>query len=358
MKVAIMTFQFADNYGAMLQACALKKYLSDKGAEVSFIDYTPENEKRFYSLNPFSAKDLKGIIKKALQYKERVNIHKRFLEFQKSELGVPSGIEYNPEKLEKDFDIVIVGSDQVWNPKIVGDTAPYLFKGISSECIKASYAASMSIIDKESFSSDTIRSALSEFNYVSVREDGARKLLNSYGLSVKTVVDPVFLPDVSYWNRFEKKPKSINANEQYAIMYLLRDDENCVNSAEKYAKKHKIKLYYVHPLNRRLKSEQANLIADADPHEFVWLINHADAVFTNSFHATSFSIIFEKKLQYIHKKELGERVADLLSVSSLTQSEDGCVIASCNNSPAFTARKKVSVDFIDNIFNSLKGDVK
>ena len=126
MRVAVLTFQFADNYGAMLQACALKHYLSALGAEVSFIDYTPEQERRFYSLNPFCGKGLRGILKKTLQITERPRIHKRFDEFRKEELGVPSGIAYDPERLARDFDLIVAGSDQIWNKRIVGDVAPYI----------------------------------------------------------------------------------------------------------------------------------------------------------------------------------------------------------------------------------------
>ena len=179
-------------------------------------------------------------------------------------------------------------------------------------------------------------------------------MLSSLGLEVKTVVDPVFLPTASYWKQFGKKPQSVAPDERYAVMYLLRDDADCIERAERYARKQNIRLFTVHPLNRRVRSKSAQLIADADPREFVWLIEHADAVFTNSFHATSFSAIFEKKLMYLHQKELGERAADLLGTVRVTPADDDLVTVSCENSTGFTERKAISTEFIDSVFRAAK----
>lgn len=354
MRVAVLTFQFADNYGAMLQACALKHYLSALGAEVSFIDYTPEQERRFYSLNPFCGKGLRGILKKTLQITERPRIHKRFDEFRKEELGVPSGIAYDPERLARDFDLIVAGSDQIWNKRIVGDVAPYLLKGVPKDCVKASYAASLSVVERSDYESAETLDALKDFDFISVREAGSQRMLSSLGLEVKTVVDPVFLPTASYWKQFGKKPQSVAPDERYAVMYLLRDDADCIERAERYAREQNIILFTVHPLNRRVRSKSAQLIADADPREFVWLIEHADAVFTNSFHATSFSAIFEKKLMYLHQKELGERAADLLGTVRVTPADDDLVTVSCENSTGFTERKAISTEFIDSVFRAAK----
>lgn len=354
MKAAILTFQFADNYGAMLQAYALKEYLTKKGAQVTFIDYTPDKERVFYSLNPFAEKGLKKIIKKSIQVRKRVHIHKRFQLFRKSNLNVPSGIKYAPDKLADEFDVIIVGSDQVWNKKIVGNISPYFLKGVPEKCIKASYAASMSIVDKKDIERGDSVSLLKKFDFLSVREDSARVLLEKYGLTVKTVVDPVFLLTASDWRGFGTKPKAIKEDEKYAVIYLLREDERCVKEAEIYTEKYNIKLYYIHPLNNKLKSKRAKLIKNTDPREFVWLIENADAVFTNSFHATSFSMIFEKKLKHILKKELGARVPDLLGVADIKECGDGCVTASCENSLDFKKRKSLSVEYIDNVINAAK----
>ena len=249
---------------------------------------------------------------------------------------------------------VICGSDQIWNKRIVGDVAPYLLKGVPKDCVKASYAASLSVVERSDYESAETLDALKDFDFISVREAGSQRMLSSLGLEVKTVVDPVFLPTASYWKQFGKKPQSVAPDERYAVMYLLRDDADCIERAERYARKQNIRLFTVHPLNRRVRSKSAQLIADADPREFVWLIEHADAVFTNSFHATSFSAIFEKKLMYLHQKELGERAADLLGTVRVTPADDDLVTVSCENSTGFTERKAISTEFIDSVFRAAK----
>lgn len=350
MNIAILTFQFADNYGAMLQAYALKSYLTELGHRVEFIDYTPEKQRVFYSPNPFLEKGLKSKIKKLLQFRSLCGIHKRFDEFRTDYLNVPSGIPYDPARLSSQFDCVIVGSDQVWNERIVGDLSPYLFEGVSDPCLKASYAASMSIIDKDAAERSGMKDALSHFKYVSVREDSVRVFLEELGIHATTVVDPVFLLTSDKWSSFAVKPETIGS-EPYAFMYLLREDGECVAEAERYAKEHGLKLYYAHPLNRKLNSRQAVLVKDADPREFVWLIEHASIVFTNSFHATAFSAIFSKTIHYSHQQSLGDRVKDLLSI---IEAEGEIVTLSVSGKEKFLKRYADSVNFLEDVLSRAK----
>ena len=167
----------------------------------------------------------------------------------------------------------------------------------------------------------------------------------------KAVVAPLSYPDKVVL-QFDEKNYLVTKDEK--LLKIVCDYADCIERAERYARKQNIRLFTVHPLNRRVRSKSAQLIADADPREFVWLIEHADAVFTNSFHATSFSAIFEKKLMYLHQKELGERAADLLGTVRVTPADDDLVTVSCENSTGFTERKAISTEFIDSVFRAAK----
>ena len=349
MKTAILTFQFAENYGALLQAYALKEYLVKKGAEVSFIDYTPDKEKVFYSLNPLSAGNPKAIIKKSLQIKDRSKIHKLFQNFQRDYLNVPSGVKYNPKDLTERFDCIIVGSDQVWNRHIVEDMSPYLLKGMDGNCVKASYAASMSILEPQVMIENGMITELQKFDFISVREESAGEFLQENGINAVTVVDPVYLLPGTEWSKLAKRPKAISPDKNYVLLYMLRDDIEYVKNAEKYAADRGLELYYFHPLNRKLNASYAKLIRDVDPFEFVWLIEHAEAIFTNSFHATAFSSIFGKCIRYLHKDGLGNRVFDLLKTVNASEKDDGCTEVSVNDCAAFQDRMNISIEYLDSI---------
>ena len=127
MNVAVLTFIYADNYGALLQAYALKKIVENAGNSIVFLDYIPESEKKFYEKNYHNIRGIKEIVKKTISNIERRDSAVMFDAFRnKNFLTVPyrEGLVNN--------DLLIVGSDQVWNEKIVKDLKPYLF----SEALK------------------------------------------------------------------------------------------------------------------------------------------------------------------------------------------------------------------------------
>ena len=144
MKIGILTFQFAHNYGALLQAYALKCYLNQLGYDVSIINYTPEKLRKEYSMNPFAySKNLKVLLSLSLRNYRRRKQNRLFTQFQNNELGLRQRILTSEELITamNTYDVVSVGSDQVWNTNITGDIKSYFLEK-EVQAHKISYAAS------------------------------------------------------------------------------------------------------------------------------------------------------------------------------------------------------------------------
>ena len=340
MNIGILTFHYADNYGALLQAFALNKYLSRSSHKVFFIDYIPKKEQLFYSDKILLQDGIKPFIKKTISHFQRKDSIKTFADFRSRYFSI-----ITLDKLEGFIDILLVGSDQVWNEKIVGDLKPYLFANVTNDIKKISYAASIGSSQVTDKAKALFSRYLHDFSAISVRENTTELLLQSLGINAKTVVDPVFLLDETIWNGYAKPKTDIKG--RYILLYLLRIDETIISEANKYAREHKIPIYYIHPMGYHIKGLVGKRIKNVGPLEFIWLIKYADMVFTNSFHAVSFCAIFKKSFFHASKAELGNRVSSLLSYLGINNMTDGVYKVNLKNE-GFSFMISNSKRFLDN----------
>ncbi len=309
-KVGILTFHRADNLGAVLQAYALQKSLEQcENIQAEIIDYkceTVENTKR-----PKKGASLKGKIKSlAMLFYYHIK-HKGFENFRKKRLNLSNGV-FDKNKIKKcaeDYDIFFTGSDQVWNLECSGNDMTYFLDFAPENKINVSYAASIGAYKYTNEEENQILTLLNRFNAVSVRENTAKLFLENLGISdVSVLPDPVFLLDTDHWKKVMSKRL---CRQKYLLVYLIQEDVNVIKSAEVYAKKHGLKI-----INNKKSIE---FILHNSPAEFLSFIYHSECVFTNSFHGTAFSLIFEKPLcADIELKNGGvnDRINDLLTCTN------------------------------------------
>lgn len=316
MNLEIVTFHFANNYGAVLQAYALQAHLSQYG-NVEFLSYEPEHLRKLYSLNPFSC----GIHPREIVRRARAIPYKRkqlelFSNFRKNDLRCAnpdtSDIDLAKNILNK-ADAVIYGSDQIWNLGITNSDSIYFGDYIDKTVKKIAYAASFGADNDPNSISQFVKKYLNTFDALSVREQSGVKLLSDNGVSNADVVcDPVFLLDKDCWINIARKPVE-NIPENYILYYALRKDEKLIRAAKKVGKDYGIPMFSIHPNGDRSFMIE-NQLHKIGPKEFVWLIKNAAYICTNSFHAVAFSSIFKKKVVF-HGYENGKgRVESLLSI--------------------------------------------
>lgn len=347
MNCDIITFHFAHNYGAVLQAYALKKYLNGVGCNARIVDYTPEHLKKFYSKNPFSTgKRPNVVIKRIVQIKKDWNQFGKFTRFISTELL--GGYDSNYKA-----DVLLCGSDQIWNNEITGNINNY-YIGTEDYKTIASYAASFGSSELNDFQKSCIKEYLPKYEKVSLREsDLVETTAEISGREVVSVVDPVLLVSRQEWHNFAQNSTRKN-DEKYILYYALRNDDILKKKAEKLAEKCGAKVVCIHPTGKDLNTSFTQLY-DVGPYEFVNLIENAEYVVTNSFHAMAFSVIFGKKAAYKAYSKTESRVPGLLNLcngDSCYQMEDDVYDFSFVEEAVLENKIAQSKDFLASVLNS------
>ena len=316
MKIGILTFCFAHNYGAVLQANALKNYIEslDSSNKVTMINYVPKKIAHIYSLNPLmQSKSILSIIRNCLQLPKRFKQYFIFENYIKKLTDNNSKItDHNTLAIELEgFDILVCGSDQIWNTKITGDVTDYFFDSLNSKAVRIAYAASFGNNKLTDYQKVVIAKYLPNFKGVSLREEDGLQVVQSFIKNpVSIVVDPVFLQNRDYWD-VESEKSLFKTEKNYILFYTLKSNPKLIEQAELLSKQMNVEIYVIHPTCARAKVNGKTLTG-IGPCEFLWLIKNATCVCTDSFHATAFSLIFQKK--YFHVKNNGKesRVESIL----------------------------------------------
>lgn len=220
--------------------------------------------------------------------------------------------------MAKQFDIISVGSDQVWSRRITdGDFDDVFFlKGIEKKITKMSYAASAG----GKFASEDekrVADIIQNFDFVSVREESlARQLSSLMHKSCEYVMDPVFLLDKSQWEE-KLSPNTLRLDKHYILVYNVstRDTvDEYFYLCDEIARKLNCEIYEVG--DKKHTHAKGKVFSHVGPVEFMRLISGADFVFTTSFHATAMAIIFEKQFN-VFLPNNAKRITDMLHLLDL-----------------------------------------
>lgn len=309
----ILTFQYAHNYGALLQAYALKTFLNSNNIEAEIINYASIQAKEMYAFFPSRINGGVDFLRKGKRCFLRARQYFLMKKFAENYMEYNITRPFSEQKrISGKYKSILVGSDQVWNIQLTNNDLAYFLENIKCEN-SISYAASFG-------SSELIKSLpvkcvnlLKGFDSISVREAEAKnKLISIIEKDVSLVVDPVFLLSPDDWKKLERKPKSIR--KRYCCLVMLRDDSKLVEQCREYADKKNIEIISIHPM--AWKQKCGRQLYDVGPQEFLWLIDHADCIVTNSFHATAFSAIFRKKVITSAISKGNDRISSLIQMLS------------------------------------------
>lgn len=321
-KIGIITYHFAKNYGAVLQCYALQSFLQERGFYVEIINFVNDRQK---SNNDYIKHGgIKALIKNLclIPFKSKIkNKYDKFEKFNSNYLNLTKRVTdiENLKKLIDDskYDIIISGSDQVFNPNIEDFDIAFLLP-IKTKAIKMSYAASTGNASADDLFK--IRKYIEEFEYLSIREKSDLEKFKSFiKKDISVVCDPVMLLEKKHWDeRFNIKV----INEKYLICYFLHKNlfKKEYEIAKKIAKEKKLKLFIINARYSKY-SFYKNTMFDIGPLEFVSLIKYSDYVCTDSFHGTLFSIMFNKDFMCFDTKNnlLDSRRLNLLKEMNLEE---------------------------------------
>ena len=301
MKVGIVTFHRALNYGAILQAYALQQYLLSLGIDSDIIDYRSSYIERFYKpikANPFTQPKMfaRELLYAPFNYKKRRKFEQFIENFVKTSKTVKS--EKELKMLNGEYDYFIAGSDQIWNLKWNGFDKTF-FLNFTKNNKKFSYAASFGFETIPEGSEKEYKNLLCDFESISVRENTGRRIVKELiGCDATVSIDPTCLLEREKWEKISVKPEE----QGYVLLYTLEKSSELITYAKKIAQKLKTKIVCISDALK--KSSEFEYQGFLSPTEFVGLFANAGYVVTNSFHGLMFSVIFEKQfcLQYQQAK--------------------------------------------------------
>lgn len=316
MKIGILTFWWSENnYDQLLQCYALQRYLRNKGHDVYLIRYDPRNDiiptalpvKLIKACNPvkllrYAENKIRNKRNISLREQEQTT-HPRFFDtFRTMYILQSEKIYYSWQSLKEtppDADMYIVGSDQVWNfynapVRKCRNLIHAYFLDFGNTFIKRiSYAASWGITSISNEYIKEIQPLLKKFMYVSVREKNGIDICKTCGeQNAVWVPDPTLLLDPDVYRQIYKKEVQKKEKKQYVFLYLLNNScDFSVSTVFTWAEEHNLSVVYV----------TGNGIIDKYPKyyasvpEWLYLIDNADYVITNSFHCCVFSVLFKKQ---------------------------------------------------------------
>lgn len=366
-KVALITFcnNFGKtNYGQVLQCYALYKRLTDLHLDVKVIPYREKDNKDIIK-RKFTLGWLNRLYENWLQQNVvDVGFNKRVKKFQKFinknvNLAFPCYTLKDVQKITNKCDILIAGSDQIWNPRWIN---PFYMLNFGKECQRRiSYASSGIIKETPTIANiyEELGKCLDKFNYISVREKSAAEILKKYTTKeVENVLDPTLLLES---NELDEIATNRIIKESYILCYNLtgvRPYKMMLRKLKNYYKAEKI-VYIKSNLTEEEFPGDFIEISDAGPKDFLSLIKYSNAVCTDSFHGMAFAINYSKQFCILKGMNRGsyycsDRTTNLLEklnincqiCASLKDIENiGTIDYSKVNELLETERKK-SLDFL------------
>lgn len=356
MKIGILTFHRAHNYGAVLQCYALQEVLSSFGYDVKVIDYRqPALEmayKRWGLVTLLkSLRHPKMFLGYMQDYSTRNNVIKLFSTFSKylnlTEACNRTGIPTN-------FDAYIIGSDQVWVPRWTGGVLDDAYAGFfkhDKSSLVFSYAISLNQKAIAQTPIDKWKDVVKNFKVLSFREsEMGLKLSQLTNTPTRVDIDPTLLLDKGKWDSITN---SRWKGKRYLLIYHLPgryagiSEDLFTHKALIIAKEMNCELVSLFPMKYSVN-------------DFVSLFKYAQGVITTSFHATVFALIYQKPLMSVVLNDgYDNRYVDLLnlvgaSAALVDKDLNNGVFPKINYEKVATLRKKIaapSLDYLKNIVN-------
>lgn len=328
MKIGILTFHYAINYGAVLQAYATQKWLMKQGIESHIINYVPEEQESKYQpemikkncLVDFKTNPLRSVARlvryKLLTEREYVEKTNKFKYFLDNNLRMTHVIRKREELIhlnEDGYDAFICGSDQIWNPEITKEfDKTYFCEFVKANTRRIAYAASAgdtSVLNRLENKEQFFR-LLNNFNSIGVREQSlADFIVEESHINAIATLDPTLLLEKDDYEGITTNQKHFD--KEYVLVYQLARNPQAKDIAMKVAKDRNLDIVEVCGTFYN-KPHSKNVVCNAGPSELLGLIRDASYVVTNSFHGTTLSIVFQKDFNTILSKKRNSRIVDLL----------------------------------------------
>lgn len=342
-QIGVLTTYYSKNYGAVLQAYATLQKLRLMGYDCELINYKKENQTHYTPYAVIEDERNLSILKKINR-----KIKNCIIKIKKADRNLVSGADIRDKEFDlfvqdylvlgkvlytsqddfinavdqMPYDVYLCGSDQIWNP-IVHNFDDVYYLNFPTTAKKVSYASSVAYNRFSESEIERICGALSSIDSISVREKSTVEWMQPHmEKKVNHVIDPTFLLNKNEWMSLTSEK---HFDGKYILVYLLNYNEqnkNAVNLVGELARKKGCRVICLPYTSIKFpKGIEVEYRYDIAPNDFIQLLNGAECVITNSFHATALSvnlnIPFFVVSSYERNKDLQTRISDLLEETGL-----------------------------------------
>lgn len=328
---------YNDNYGSLLQVYATQQVLMEMGHSCEIIVYKKRKIltqiMRCFNISLLKMKTdviFRQLVTRTFYtdiYKDVKIRNNRFKEFREKNLVFADEVfeeDSLREKICNNYDLVLLGSDQVWNPINMG-THFFTMELVPDNVYKITYAPSFGVSTIPWYQEANTRKYLNRIECISVREKTGAEIIKKYtGRNVKVVCDPTILINKKKWFSVGDRERIVYDN--YLFCYFLGNNQNQRKLAKEYAQKNSLKIVALQHLDEFIKEDISFAdfaLYDIDPFDFISLIKNATSVMTDSFHGTIFSILYEKNFYSFprfsnkRKQSTNSRIDNILNIVNL-----------------------------------------
>lgn len=299
-NVAIVTIE-SPNYGNRLQNYALQETLSALGYRAETLRrQVPDRSPAYFA---------RKVVQSLLSTKG-----KKFRDFDKKirKSRYCAGADHAPDALGSSYRFFIAGSDQIWNPHydFVGAVDFLTFAPAQK---RIAYAASFGVSGLPDDVKTKYAEYLSGFRAVSVRETSGADIIRALtGKESEVVLDPTLMLTKEKWHETERKPRAV-PDGKYVLVYALGEKNEQFSKAVRESEATVIDVQRIMPDGREWA---------VGPMEFLWLIDHAEMVLTDSFHCTAFSVLFHTRFQVFDRPGISMNARIITLLRNLGMPED------------------------------------
>lgn len=385
--VGLVTCYFHHNYGSMLQAYATEMIMQQMGlpyqtiACKSPITYM-EGSKLLYIMKKLLIADWKmrlGKMKIEIEKKKNHTFAKKwevrnraFEEFEKNYFHVSPYCKNITElsKMAENYSAFLVGSDQLWRTDSV-EHGYYTLEWVPDHIRKIAYSTSIGVKEVPWFQVEKNKRFMNRFDHIALREQSACDLVYKLiGRKVQVVLDPTLLFTGEQWMSIQQKEPLTDG--KYIFCYLLGDNPQQRDFIKNVKAKTGYKIVALQHLDEYIPSDEgfADEAPYVGPREFLNYIRNAEYVFTDSFHCSVFSILYQKNFftfsRFVEgaKQSTNTRIDNLLHIAGLENrrmTSDKTVDDIMNFKDGFDgvdnrldSLRRLSMDYLHKAFEGLK----
>ena len=222
-------------------------------------------------------------------------------------------IRENPPEM----DAYVCGSDQIWNPEHISFDDTF-FCGFEKRSVpKVAYAASIGLDKLTDKDVAFLKHQCRNMTSIGVREDTGVQQLRDLGFTVSRNIDPTLLYGKDIWKELEL-PVNQKLPDKYILYYPLSENAIEYELLPLLKKNTNLPCVVISPSLKGYKHADYQ-VCYAGPREYLYLFHNAEIIFTNSFHALSFSIIYEKKSVLYGHTTRNSRLESLLRLAGFEE---------------------------------------